>query len=150
MRSISYTGKIILDMIPTVYDTERILRITGTEGEDKLLQLNQVTVDQNTGESILLNDLRFGKYDVMPIAGASHQSKRSEIAASMLDFMQFVPAAAPIVAPKLAEVMDWPGASEIAQELKAAFGGGDPASGPPANTGGSPPTNNEVTPPTGI
>lgn len=146
-RAIVYTGKIFLDMIPRVFDNERIMRIRG-KAEDSndimLLHINKTIQDPATLKVITINDLSVGEYDLVPVAGPTYQSKRQEVAASMLDFLQFVPQAAPIIAPKLAEVMDWPGAAEIAQQLAALTvkpPGGDGGGSPPAmqetKTGGT-------------
>jgi hypothetical protein len=119
LKSVIYTGKILLDMIPKVYDTERIIRITG----DRLVPINFVDIDPTTLEPILVNDMAEGKYDYIPEAGVHYLTKRQETLASMLDFLQFVPFAAPIIAPRLAEVGDWPNSQEIAQELRQAIQG---------------------------
>ena len=46
-RSIKQTGKIILDLIPKIYDTQRVLRIIGVDGKPDLTTVNEVTA---TGE----------------------------------------------------------------------------------------------------
>ena len=40
-RSIRHTGKIILDLIPKIYDTERVVRIIGADGTPDMVTLNQ-------------------------------------------------------------------------------------------------------------
>lgn len=139
-RAIVYTGKILIDMMPKVYDNERVIRIRGEAGDEGAeLLLNKVIQDPATLETITINDLSVGEYDIIPVAGPSYESKRQETAASMLDFIQFVPQSAPIIGPRLASVMDWPMAQEIAQELKmmvmAPSPGGGPTGAPPMPDG---------------
>lgn len=134
-RAIVYTGKILIDMMPKVYDNERVVRIRGEEGQEGAnLFLNKTIQDPATLEIITINDLSVGEYDLISVAGPSYESKRQEMAASMLDFIQFVPQSAPIIGPRLAAVMDWPNAQEIAAELKqmimAPTPGGSPVGGP--------------------
>lgn len=146
-RAIIYTGKILIDMMPRVYDNERVIRIRGEDqAESAELFLNKTIQDPATLEIITINDLSVGEYDLISVAGPSYESKRQETAASMLDFIQFVPQAASIIGPRLAAVMDWPNAQEIAEELKKlaippAQGGSVPKPGGEngVNTGGMPP-----------
>ena len=120
--AVIFTGQILLDMIPRVYDTERVVRLRGSDGKEKAISLNRVILDYETMLPVTINDMTVGKYDFVVTTGPTYQTKRQEIAASMLDFVQFVPQAAPVIGPHLAEVMDWPGAQEIAQELKMLTG----------------------------
>lgn len=113
MEAIQYSGRILVDMIPRVFDTERVFRLRG-EGatEQREIAINTVV----NGDKIY--DLSYGKYDVVITAGAAYQTKRQQIAASMLDFVQFVPMSAPILGPEIAKVMDWPKSDEIAEKLQ--------------------------------
>jgi len=69
-----------------------------------------------TGQTI--TDLTVGKYDVVIDAGPSYQTQRIEAADGMLRFMQTFPQAGIVIAPRLAKVLDWPEAQEIAAELQ--------------------------------
>ena len=40
-RTIAHIGKICLDLIPKIYDTERVMRIIGDDGKPELLTINQ-------------------------------------------------------------------------------------------------------------
>lgn len=121
LKSIEFASKICLNMIPRVMDNERIVRLRGDEGKEIEVKINTVIKDPDTLEEIVINDLSIGKYDMIPSAGASYETKRQMMAASMLDFVQFVPEAGDVIGPRLAEVMDWPNAKEIAEELRAKF-----------------------------
>lgn len=121
MTSIVFTGKILIKMIPEVYDTDRVIKMLGKDGNPKEVKLNSETKDLETGETFIQNDLSKGKYNIVATAGPSFQTKRLEIASSMLDFLQFVPQSAPVIAPKLASLMDWEGAQTIASELSSLF-----------------------------
>lgn len=128
-KSITYSCKIILDMIPRVLDTERVIRLRGQDGKEAILPINQVAMDFETLTPVIYNDISVGKYDMIPASGASYQTKRQMIASSMLDFIQFWPESGPVIGPRVADVMDWPQAKEIAGELKALVGGGQPPEG---------------------
>ena len=41
-RAIKYTGLVILDLIPKIYDSARVVQIMGADGEQKLQRINQL------------------------------------------------------------------------------------------------------------
>lgn len=116
-RSIAYTGKIILDLLPKVYDTERIVRIRNIDDTEKFIPVNKAMNDE-FGNPLLLNDITVGKYDVVVETGPSYSTARTEAAESMIAFVQAVPNSAPLISDLIAKNMDWPGASEIAERLQ--------------------------------
>jgi hypothetical protein len=68
---------------------------------------------------IRIYDLTTGKYDVTCEAGPSFTTKREEAAAQMVEFIRAYPNAAPLIGDLLAKNLDWPGADDIAERLKA-------------------------------
>jgi len=117
-RAILLAGKILIDLIPKIYDTPRIVRTLGEDGSDQAVGINMPGTNQETGEEILINDLRVGKFDVTVTVGPSYTTKRVEAADSMLQFIQAVPDSAPIIGDLVAKNMDWPGADQIAERLR--------------------------------
>ena len=121
-RGIEHTGRILIDLIPRIYDTQRVMRILGEDQSEKMVTINQVNiVNPWTGDYEVLNDMSVGKYDVRVSVGPSYATKRMEAAESMMSFVQAFPAAAPIIGDLIARNMDWPGAEDIAKRLKAAL-----------------------------
>jgi hypothetical protein len=119
-RAISYCGRVILDLIPRIYDTERVLRILGEDGEEQFVPVNQpVQLQGPNGEAIeKVFDLTTGKYDVVVTVGPSYSTQRDEAVDSMLAFVKGVPSAGPVIGDLVAKNMDWPGAQEIGERLK--------------------------------
>jgi len=115
-RAIRYTGRVILDWIPDVYDTPRVLRIIGEDGEQKTVQVNQ---EFNQGGVSKIYDLTTGKYDVTVSAGPSYQTKRQEAADSMVQMTQAYPQLMQVAGDLLTKNLDWPGAKELSERLKA-------------------------------
>ena len=113
-RSIQHTGRILIDMIPRIYDTERIVRVLGADDTADLIPINQ----WDEAEGRFVHDLSVGKYDVEISVGPSYATKRMEAADSLLQFVQAVPMAGQVAADLIAKAMDWPGADEIAERLK--------------------------------
>lgn len=114
--AIQLTGKILIDLIPKIYDTERVIRILGEDDSEKMVRINQMLP---TGETA--NDLTLGKYDVVVNIGPSYSTKRQEAADSMLQATQANPALWNLIGDLIAKNWDWPGADDIAERLKKAL-----------------------------
>lgn len=129
-KAVTQAGRILIDVLPKVYDTPRQVRILSEDGKEEFVPINMT--DPNTGQK--LNDLSAGRYDVVSSVGPSFSTRREEARESMMTFVQAVPAAAQMSADLIAEAMDWPGAEGIAQRLrKAAVAAGyaEPKEGEP-------------------
>lgn len=120
-RAMTYCGKVLLDLIPKIYDSARIVRIIGETGDDQFVPVNQpVQTQDENGQAIeKVFDLTVGKYDVVVSIGPSYSTQREEAAANMLEFLKVVPDAGPLIADLLTKQFDWPGADEISERLKA-------------------------------
>lgn len=120
-RAIRYTGRILIDLIPKIYDVPRVLRITGLDEQERDVAIHAGTAPQNfplpPGVEKLY-DLSVGRYDVTVSVGPSYESRRQEAVASLVQFVQAYPDAFPIMADLLAKNMDWPGAQQVAERLK--------------------------------
>lgn len=108
------TYEMIIDMIPTVYDSQRVERIIGHDGIEKMVQVN-ATQD---GTEDLINDLAKGSYDVEVTIGPSFQSARQEALDTLISFSEAMPNAAPVIADLIAKNMDTPDAQEMARRLR--------------------------------
>jgi len=115
-RSIRHTGRIILDLIPKIYDRERVMRIIGDDGKPEIVTLNQPGTDEN-GVAKILNDVTVGEYDVVMDTGPGYNSKRQEASESMATIL----AADPNLMSQIGDLwfrnMDFPGADVIADRL---------------------------------
>ena len=127
-RAIRHTGRIIIDLIPHVYDAPRIVRVIGDDGSQETVKVNQPTevmdeqgkpkVDEFGQAVIALHDLTAGKYDLTVSTGPSYTTQRQETADQMMQLIQAYPAAAPLVGDILVKSLDWQGADEIAERIK--------------------------------
>jgi len=112
-RSIKHTGKIILDLIPKIYDAERVMRIIGDDG-----QPDMVTINQRDAVGAILNDVTVGEYDIVMDTGPGYQSKRIQAVEAMMPLMakdELFKIAGDLVFRN----MDFPGADIIADRLAA-------------------------------
>jgi hypothetical protein len=120
-RAIEYAGRCLADVIPSLYGTRETMRIIGDEGKERVVQISQSggQVDPLTGEQMVF-DLTSGHYDVHAKAGSGYATGREQALEMMTQIIQSVPAAAPLIGDKLVELMDFPGADEIAERIRAA------------------------------
>lgn len=116
--SVEHTGRILVDLIPIIYDTPRMVRILGEDGEEDFAEINKPTQDPQTGEQKVENNLKLGQYGVQVRSGPSYTTRRQEAAESMLAFVGTMPDSASIVMDLVAKNMDWPGADEFAERFK--------------------------------
>lgn len=115
-RSIRQTGRIILDLIPKIYDKERVLRIIGDDGKPELMTINQYGQDDE-GIYKVLNDVTVGEYDVVMETGPGYNSKRQEAVDSMMALFAADPTLIQTAGDLLVRNMDFPGADTIADRL---------------------------------
>lgn len=125
-RAIRHSGRILLDLIPKVYSTERMIRILGEDLKPSNVQLapGQQPQPQMDGSKLLggVFDLTAGKYDLTVAAGPSFTSRREEVMEIMTEWAQAGgEAVAGVLAPRIAKLLDIPDAEQIGEELKAAL-----------------------------
>ena len=121
-RAIQYAGKILVDIIPSVYSERETIRILGEDQAEEVVQLTQEAggslEEGMTGDKKLYN-LSVGRYDVTVKTGPSFSTQREETRETLIELMRAVPGAAGVVGDALLEHMDFQGADRIAKRLKA-------------------------------
>jgi hypothetical protein len=113
-RSIAQTGRIILDLIPKIYDTQRVMRIIGSDGQPDMTTINE---QNEIGE--VLNDVTVGEYDVVMDTGPGFQTKRQQAVESMMPLLTSNQELFNIAGDLVFRNMDFPGADVIADRLAA-------------------------------
>lgn len=136
-RSMWHAGRILIDLIPKIYDNERVVRILGDDDSEDTVRINQQVMGID-GLPITVNDLSAGRFDVRATIGASYSTKRMEAADTMLEYLKMDPDALPMVRDLVAKNFDWPGADEMAKRFKMAV---------PPNLQGDPEDPNNPPPP---
>jgi hypothetical protein len=113
-RAIRRTWEILIDLIPKVYDTERAIRIIGTDGAESYVTLN--STDPVSGE--VLNDLSKGQYDVTVTVGPSFSTQRQEAAEIYMGLAQANPAVFGVAGDLIFKSLDLPYAEDMAERMK--------------------------------
>jgi len=123
-RAVRYVTRQIVDLAPKIYDTERMARIIGEDGEASQAKVNpqqEEPVRKITGpEGLVLEkiyNLGVGKYDVVVSTGPSYMTKRQEALEGMGLILQSNPQLWQVAGDLFIKNMDWPGAQEMAKRF---------------------------------
>ena len=124
-RAVRYIGRQIIDIAPKIYDTQRIARIIGIDGETKMAKIDpsqpmpvKKITDQNGIVIEKIYNPGVGKYDVCVTTGPSYMTKRQESMEAMSQILQGNPNLWTVAGDLFVKNMDWPGATEMAERLK--------------------------------
>jgi hypothetical protein len=117
--AVQHTGRIIVDLIPHIYDTPRVIRCIGEDGKVDVVRINDPASEAIDGAvQRIMNDVTVGAYDVVCEMGPSYTTKRQEAKDGMLQLLQTVPNIAPLIMDLVAKAQDWPLADKIAKRLR--------------------------------
>ena len=123
-RAIRHVTRQLVDMIPKIYDTERVARIVGLDGEVGMVKINpqqpepvKSIVDQMGVVMEKVYNLSVGVYDVCVTTGPGYMTKRQEALDAMSMLLQSNPELWKVAGDLFIKNMDWPGAQEMAKRF---------------------------------
>ena len=123
-RAIRHVTRQLVDMIPKIYDTERIARIVGLDGEVDMVKINPTQpeavkkiVDEQGMVIEKVYNPSVGTYDVVVTTGPSYMTKRQESLDAMSQLLQGNPQLWSVAGDLFVKNMDWPGAQEMAKRF---------------------------------
>ena len=124
-RGVRHISRQLIDLIPKIYDTERIARVIGEDGETKMAKINpdqQEPVKKIVDEQGIVIEKIYnpsvGKYDVVATTGPGYATKRQEALEAMAQLLQGNPQLWTVAGDLFVKNMDWPGAQEMAERFK--------------------------------
>jgi len=122
-RAIRQCGRVIVDLIPQIYDTARVARILGEDGEAEQVRLDpsiqgamQESADKKIGT---IYNVGVGKYDVAVSVGPSYATKRQEAADAMSEVLQGNPQLMGVIGDLYMKTLDTPYSDEMAKRIRA-------------------------------
>ena len=131
-RAVVQTGRLLIDLIPRIYDTKRVVRLRNEKDEERFVTINETVFDEETGREVIVHDLSIGRYDVLADVRL-YSTRRQETVELMISAMQFAPQIAPFIVDLIFKFLDSPGAPEIQQRVQQFLNtvgqGGDGAGG---------------------
>jgi hypothetical protein len=123
-RGVRHVARQLVDLIPKIYDTQRIARIIGEDGDTKMVKINpeqpepvNKIVDQNGIVLEKIYNPGVGKYDVVATTGPGYATKRQEALEAMAQLLQGNPQLWAVAGDLFVKNMDWPGAQEMAKRF---------------------------------
>lgn len=114
-RAIATGGEIVNEMIPRVYDTERVMTLMMPDQGMKNVTINRQ--NDEYGEQIE-NDIRKGTYQVRLKPGPSYEGQKEQALESLRDVLQADPTAFNLIADLYAENLPLANTIEIKNRLK--------------------------------
>jgi hypothetical protein len=123
-RGVRHVARQLVDLIPKIYDTQRIARIIGEDGETKMVKINpdqDQPVNKIVDEQGIVMEKIYnpgvGKYDVVATTGPGYATKRQEALEAMAQLLQGNPQLWTVAGDLFVKNMDWPGAQEMAKRF---------------------------------
>jgi hypothetical protein len=123
-RAVRHVTRQLVDLIPKIYDTQRVARIIGEDGESSMVKMNPMQpepvkkiVDQNGIVIEKIYNPSVGKYDVVVVTGPGYATKRQEALEAMAQLLQTNPQLWAVAGDLFVKNMDWPGAQEMAKRF---------------------------------
>jgi hypothetical protein len=123
-RAVRYVTRQMVDLIPKIYDTQRIARVIGEDGESSQIKVNpqqpepvrKIVNEQGVVIEKIFNP-SVGKYDVRVVTGPGYATKRQEALDAMSQLLQGNPELWAVAGDLFVKNMDWPGAQEMAKRF---------------------------------
>jgi hypothetical protein len=123
-RGVKHIARQLIDLIPKIYDTQRIARVIGEDGETKMVKINpdqpqpvNKIVDQQGIVIEKIYNPSIGKYDVVATTGPGYATKRQEALEAMAQLLQGNPQLWQVAGDLFVKNMDWPGAQEMSKRF---------------------------------
>lgn len=123
-RAVRHVTRQLVDIIPKIYDTQRVARIVGMDGETEMVKIDPTQqepvkkiVDNQGIEIDKIYNPSVGKYDVVVTTGPSYMTKRQEALDAMGMILQSNPQLWSVAGDLFIKNMDWPGAQEMAKRF---------------------------------
>jgi len=122
-RAIEAAGRILVEIIPSVYSEQQTIRILGEDSKEQVVHLMQQDggsdLPNPNGDGPQLYNLSVGRYDVSVATGSNYATAREETRETLIEIMRNIPQSAMVIGDILAENMDFPGADKLAKRLQA-------------------------------
>ena len=123
VRALRQCGQILIDLIPVVYNRQKVARIVGEDGQAKRVLVAPGAQQQTTPVQGMpgiegIYDLSVGTYDVTVDVGPNYETRRQENVDTMLKLTQTIPQVGNVGADLLVRDMDVGYAQELSKRLE--------------------------------
>jgi hypothetical protein len=123
--AIQFTGKILIDLIPKIYDTKRIIRILGEDGTEQ-----QITIDpeaktplkkkemEDEGVVQVIFNPNVGTFDVVAECGPNYDTRREASFDAMTGILKAQPELAAVIGDLYFGSADFPNADKLQERMR--------------------------------
>ena len=123
--AIQTTGRMIIDLIPKVYDTKRIVRILGDDNTESQIMVDpelaepmKKTEDEENARVTAIFNPNVGKYDVVAEVGPSYDTRRQEAFDAMTKLLAAQPALSQVIGDLYMGSADFPNADKLQERMR--------------------------------
>jgi hypothetical protein len=132
-RAIRYTGRVLIDLIPKIYDTQRVIRIIGEDGTETFAKFDpdqahpvgtpdgQPAPPESERDHLkdvqLIYNPGIGRYDVTVEVGPNYETRRQEAFNALTQIMSQDQELMKVAGDLLFKAADFPMADEVAERL---------------------------------
>jgi hypothetical protein len=117
VAAIRHAGKILIEVIPEYYTSERVIRMMGEDGAIEGYERINTMMPDGT----VWNDISVGQFDLEVTTGPAFATKRQEAAEKMMSLVQSVPAIGQVGADLIVKGLDMPYGDKLADRLAMAL-----------------------------
>lgn len=125
-RAIRWSTRMIVSLIPKIYDTKRVALLIGEDGKTSSAEIDPeqkvpvVEVRDHQNQDIVIKKIynpSIGRYGTRVVAGPNYTTKRQQALDAMVQILQSNEHLWSVMGDLVVKNMDWPGAQEIAKRL---------------------------------
>lgn len=124
-KAIRFTGKQLIDLIPKIYDTKRIIRIMDESGEEQAIQIDprakqalQQVEDQQEAKVKAIFNPNVGTYDVVANVGPNFETRRERAFDAMTQLLAAQPVLASVIGDLYMGTADFPSADKLQERMR--------------------------------
>ena len=118
VTSIKQLGHILVDLIPLVYDTPRVIKVINPDSTEELIKINQIFTENGQTKK---HDLAYGNYSVKINAGPAYATKKQAALEQILELTRVDPKLVPVLQDIMVGAMDFPGSKHVQERLVKLF-----------------------------
>ncbi|SAJ96560.1 hypothetical protein UA18_03450 [Burkholderia multivorans] len=123
--AIRFTGVQLLDLIPKIYDTRRVLRIRAEDGKEHQIQIDPeskkpLAQQENAGEAQAASIFNpaVGKYDVIAKCGPNFDTRREKAFDAMTQLLAARPELSNVIGDLYMGTADFPSADKLQERVR--------------------------------
>lgn len=109
-------GDILIDLIPKIYDTPRMVKVVGRDTQERMVAINAITQEKGKLVEYNIRDAS-GHYGVTVNVGPAYATQKQAAIEQMTELMRINPNIAPFVQDIIAGNMDFEGKDVVRQRL---------------------------------